>query len=443
MSHADAKRGSNFVNALLYSTESITALLFSVVSVALIARHFGPENLARYSLAQSVSTLFIVFATLGLEQFVIRELARNKNDSEFVTSALVGMVAGWFAYVGLVVAYYLVFQDFARDLILIASVVVATAISKVLFIRSYLQATNTPRPIALASLFSRLLSIAYLIAGAYLDFSYDAMMLYLPLQAIALFIGMAISKPQFFALIEFKQFNPRRLLISVREASPVFISTILYFFYNQSDILIMSSLLDANTVGIYSASIRLIPQAAFLGYVLVATFYKEMDKRLLEDKDAFESYVKSILTIQFGVGLVLATGVFLTSDLVIYLLYGERYAQSAQVLAIACWAWVFILPAALYSRLLIMLGYARYELIKMLIVAPLIILLNYLVISRIGMLGSAVVFVFSYFLVDFLVYFLFKETRYLGLMGWHAVVDIFTRPRHVVRNAYVLLKARA
>lgn len=440
---AGSKKGpSNLVNALLYSTESITALLFAVVSISLIARHFGPENLARYSVAQSVSTIFIVFATLGLEQFIIRELARNKLDAEYVTSTIIGMLTGWLLYVVLVVAYYLVFKDLSRDLFLIVSIVVSTLLLKVIFIKSYLQSQNKPKPIAFASLVSRLLSIAYLFVGTHLDFSFDAMMLYMPLQAFSLILVMSISQPEFFELVKLRHFNLQRLVSSMREASPVFLSTVLYFFYNQSDILIMSNMLDATTVGIYSASIRLIPQAAFIGYVLVATFYTEMDKKLLADKDAFEAYVKSLLTIQFGVGIVMATVVFLSSDLLIHMLYGARYAESGRVLAISCWAWVFILPAALYSRLLIMLGYARYELIKMFIVAPLIVLLNYLVILHIGMIGCAVVYVFSYFLVDFLVYFLFKDTRHLGKMGLVALVDIFTKPRQTLHMSISLLKAR-
>jgi O-antigen/teichoic acid export membrane protein len=442
MKSGGTKSASNLVNALLYSSESITALLFSVISISLIARHFGPDILARYSVVQSVSTIFIVFATLGLDQFIIRELARNNLDTEYVTSTVIGLFAGWLLYVILTVAYYLTFKNFSNDLFLIVNVVVSTLFLKVIFIKSYLQAENNPKPIAIASLVSRLLSITYLLVGSHLNFSLDAMMFYLPLQAFALILVMSISQPDFFELIKLRHFNLKRLVSTMREASPVFFSTVLYFFYNQSDILIMSNMLDSHTVGIYSAPIRLIPQAAFIGFVLVATFYREMDKKLLADRNAFEAYVKLILTIQFGVGIVLATVVFLTSDLLIHLLYGARYADSGRVLAIACWAWVFILPAALYSRLLIMLGYARYELIKMLIVAPLIVILNYLVISRIGMIGCAVVFVFSYFLVDFLIYFLFKDTRHLGKMGLEALVDIFTKPRQTLQMSITLLKTR-
>jgi O-antigen/teichoic acid export membrane protein len=441
MSIRGEKNGSNLVNALLYSTESIATLLFSVVSLALIARHFGPATLARHSVAQSISTLFIVFATLGLEQFIIRELARNRRDPEYVSSMLVGLFAGWSLYVALVVAYYLVFQDIEHDLILIASVVVATLFLKIVFVRAYLQAQNRPKPIAVASLLSRLLSIVYLLVGAHENFSFDAMMLYMPLQAFAMLLVMSIGQPDFYRLIGMRHFSLPRLIASVREASPVFLSTVLFFFYSQSDILIMSRLLDATAVGVYSASIRLVPQAAFIGYVLVATFYKEMDRKLLADRQAFEAYVRSILTIQFGVGIVLAASVFLVADIVVGLLYGARYAESGRVLAIACWAWVFILPAALYSRLLIMLGYARYELLKMVIVAPFIVLMNYLAIAHVGIIGSAVVYVFSYFLVDFVVYFLFKDTRHLGMMGLAALTDIFTQPRQTLRMSISLLRA--
>src|SRR5574343_1717487 len=106
--NAPKRQPRNWVNAALYAVESLSTLLFAVVSIALIARHFGPENLARYSVAQSISAMFMVFATLGLEQFLIRELARDEHDATLVTSLLTAMLVGWLIYVGLVVSYYLV-----------------------------------------------------------------------------------------------------------------------------------------------------------------------------------------------------------------------------------------------------------------------------------------------------------------------------------------------
>lgn len=436
------KRERNLINALLYSTESISSLLFSVVSIALIARHFGPEIYARYSMAQSVSTMFIVFATLGLEPFVLRELARGRNDREYATSAMVGMLIGWLFYVGLIAGYYLVFQDLSRDVLILCSVTLSTLFLKVIFVRIDLQAQNKPKPIAIGSLGSRLLAIMYLVWGSYQNYSFELMMLYLPLQAATLLLVMLKGHPEFWTLIKPKEFSPNRLLSSLKEAAPIFASTVLYYFYNQSDILIMSELTNEKTVGVYAAASRLVPQATFIGFVVVSTFYRDMDKKLAESRPAFLDHVKLLLSIQFGIALCMALFVTVCSPWIINTLYGEKYAESASVLSISCWAWLFVLPAALYSRLLIMLGLAKYELLKMLIVAPIILSMNYWAISMIGMKGAAFVYVFSYFFVDFLVYFAFRETRQLASTGVSAAKDVLLNPLRTASRAINLLKSR-
>lgn len=441
--NAPKRQPRNWVNAALYAVESLSTLLFAVVSIALIARHFGPENLARYSVAQSISAMFMVFATLGLEQFLIRELAQDDRDATVVTSALAAMLAGWLIHVGLIIFYYVVTGNVERDLVLVFGVSLSALLTRTVFIKGYLQARNCPRPIAIASLVSRFMAIAFLLVGAYTGLSYESMMLYLPLQAFMLFIVMAASQKEFFSLIQIQAFRLHRLIALLREASPIFASTLLYFFFSQSDVLIMSHLLPAADVGVYSASIRLVPQAGFVGFILVSTFYRQMDNKLKEGRAVFEEYVTSVLAIKFALGITMALVITLFAEKVIHLLYGERYAESASVLAIACWAWVFMFPAALYSRLLVMLGYARYELFKMLIIAPLVLLMNYLAIAYVGILGGAIMFVLTYVLVDFLVYFMFKDTRPFGMMGLRAMADILLRPRQTLSSFINLLKAKA
>lgn len=435
-------RPRNWVNAALYATESLSTLVFAVVSIALIARHFGPENLARYSVAQSISAMFMVFATLGLEQFLIREMARDERDATLVTSILTGMLVGWLIYVGLIVSYYLFTDNLVRDLVLVFGVSISALFTRTIFLKGYLQARNHPKPIALASLVSRFVAIIFLIAGAHAGLSYESMMLYLPMQAFVMFGVMAASQKEFFSLLQFRAFSIGRLTELLREASPVFFSTLLYFFFSQSDVLIMSHLLSATDVGLYSASIRLVPQAGFIGFILVSTFYRQMDSKLKEDRGAFEEYVKSVLAIKFSLGIGMALIVTFSAEHVIQLLYGDRYADSARVLAVACWAWVFMFPAALYSRLLIMLGYARYELFKMLMIAPLVLALNYIAISHVGILGGAIMFVVAYFLVDFLIYFVFRDTRRLGQLGLKAMAEIFTMPVMTFRRSLQMLAAR-
>lgn len=437
-----ARSRTNLFSTVLYAAESLSALLFSLVSVALIARHFGPEQVARYNVAQSVSTILIVVATLGLDQFIIREMARNPHDREYATSAQTGLLFGWLGYVLLLLGYYALVGDLQRDLVLLLCIVASTLFLRVLFIKLYLQAQHDPQPIAVGAVLSRLAAVVYLLAGAWADLAFDAMMLYLPLQAILMFLVMLAMRPEWLGLMRPQHFQARRLMASLREARPIVIASALYFFYSQSDILMMSHLLDDTVVGVYSVAIRLVPLAAFIGFSLLATFYKEMERRLAEEPDHFDAYVRSVLALHFGAGLALAIGVTLCADAVIHVLYGARFAQSAEVLKIACWAWVFMMPAALFTRLLIMLGFARYELLKMLLVAPLVVGLNYLAITQIGILGAAAMCVLAYLIVDFLVYALFKDTRRLARLGAGALSDIVFHPARTARACLALLRAR-
>lgn len=439
--HPDKKK-SNLFNALLYSSESLSALLFSLVSIALIARHFGPQEMARYNVAQSVSTICVVVATLGLEQFIVREMARNPGNATFASSTLAGMLLGWLAHLLIMLAYYAAVGDLQRDLILVLCLAMASLFLRVLFVKAFLQATNDPQPIAVAALLSRLAAVAYLVLGSRWDYTFDHMMLYLPLQAAAMLAIMLLMRPRWLALIRPRHVDLDCLLGHLREAWPMFVASGLYFFYSQSDIILMSSLLDANTVGVYAAAIRLVPLASFIGFSLLATFYKEMDRRLAHEPDSFDTYVRSVLAVHFTAGLLLALGATLCADWAIHLLYGPRFQQSATVLKVACWAWLFMMPAALLSRLLVMLKLARYELIKMLLVAPAMVALNYLAISRIGILGAAAMSVLAYMAVDLAVYAVFKDTRQLARLGLGAIIDVCTRPIQTTRRSLALLKAR-
>lgn len=436
------KQTRNLLNITLYSSESISAMLFSIVSLALIARHFGPEIYARYSMAQSISTALVVLATLGLEPFIIRELVKNRNDRQYATSAFFGMLGGWLIYLCLMLAYYAITDNLSRDYLIICSIACSTLLLKVIFVRLDLQAQNRPAPIALGSLLSRLVSVCYLFFGAAHHYSFESMMLYLPLQASTQLAVMLLLHKKFLDLIQFESFNTRRLMMSLKEASPVLASTTLYYFYSQSDIVIISHTLSEKSVGIYSAASRLIPLSSFIGFTIVSAFYREMDRKLTDDREQFFTYVRTLLSIQLGIALVMAIFVSACSPYIVHILYGDQYADSAAILSIVCWAWLFLLPAALYSRLLIMLDLARYELAKMMIVAPVILALNYLAITNIGIIGAAVVYVVSYFAVDFAVYFLFPATRRLGLTGTLAATDVIFRPIRTIRTAASLLKSR-
>src|SRR4051812_27156338 len=111
---------------ILYSAENISGVVFGLVGASMLARVFGPENLGRLSLVQAASAVFVAFATLGLDYFVVRDFAINRKDGELKGSILLAQSLGWLLYVASMVIFFYARGEFFHEIYLICSVAVST-----------------------------------------------------------------------------------------------------------------------------------------------------------------------------------------------------------------------------------------------------------------------------------------------------------------------------
>jgi len=438
------KNNNKRLNFLLYSSENITAMLFGLVGMALVARVFGPENMGRLSLVQAVSAIFMFLATFGLDHFVVRDFTVNKDDGELKGSLLIAQSFGWLMYVACVFIYFLFRDALADEFLLIVSVVISTYFLRVLFLKLYLQSINDAKSIAISAICSRIIALIYLVIGTYCQFSFEKMIFYLPLQAFVQALMMVKGYKTAQAT------NPSKMKASftriqsmLMESMPIMFSGAIYFAYNQADILIISHLMEIEDVGIYSAAMRLLPQAAFLGHITVITFYSQLSQHYHDNYDLFLSYAKKVLRIQIMIAFLMAMSFSLLAPIVIFVLYGEKFSDSAPVLAVGVWAWLFIFPASLFSRLLVLARLAKYDLIKTMIVAPLSLGLNFLLIPHYGYLAAAFVAVFSLMISDFLIFAVFRETRFIFHLALDAVKEVVFSPFAVFKESITLFKSKA
>ncbi len=434
---------SQLFKFLLYATENVTSILFGLVGAALIARVFGPENVGRLSLVQSVSAIFIFFATFGLDHFIVRDFSQKKNTAELKVTLLFLQSIGWLMYVFAITVYYFFNGKLEEDIFLIFSVVVTTYFLRVLYFKLYLQAVNDAFSIATSAVVSRIIALVFLVYGSYHHFSYDIIVFYMPIQAVIQALMMWIGyRKHIVKNIEKSHVSFIRIRELLKESAPVMLATALFFGYSQADVMIVSYFVSTKEVGIYAAAMRLVPQVVFIGHITVMTFYSEINHLYQTDRDKFLAYATKIVRIQIFLGLLLSVSFCILSSWFISGLYGDKFSQSAPILSIGVWAWLFMLPACLLSRLLILAKLSKYELLKALIVAPLSIVLNLLFIPLFGISAAAWVYVCAFLMGDFLVYFLFKETRFMAAIWVDAVVSLIKSPVSSVKETILLFNSR-
>lgn len=420
----------NLINGLWYAVENLSSIAFSLVSVFFVARYFGPENLGKLSLVQAASSVFLCLATLGLDHFIVRDLARNRNDTTLLGSVMLAQLIGWIAYTFLVLSTLWLMGKLSSNvqmLVIALCVILTTLFTRATIGKLYFQATNEPKVIAKSALASRITALVYIVYVLSVDLPYELVLLYLPIQAAIQWLMLFYSYQNSSSGVMSWRFDSGVLKKSLHEAFPVLLSAAIFPIFMQADILIISHLMSDRDAGIYSAAMRIITQFVFVGHIATMTFYAALSASLARP-EIFERILSGLIKILFLVSFSMALFGFLYSDLIINILYGSRFSDSADVLKILVWVWPFIIPAALYSRLLILRGHAKYELIKSLIAASISLTLNFTLIPYWGLSAAATASVISYFFADFAIYAFFKETRKVNKLAIKAILDIFTRP---------------
>lgn len=421
----------NLKKAAWYSVENLTTIIFGLFTVVVVARIFGPENLGKLSMIQAISAVAMFMVVLGLDHIVVRDLAKKPDHYGYITTVLIVQMIGSLLHGGVVLLCLYLISDGAIDatlLIICLAVFLTTYFSRATVFKLYFQAINDPKKIAYSALISRLCALLYLCIALYFEFQYQFVVFFIPLQAFLQFVILLydfIKSTKHKFVFGFDAKLAKKLLV---EALPLIGSSILFPLFMQADILLISMLMTEKDVGIYSAAGRLITQFVFIGHIITMTFYVSLSNKKTNNDEDQDQFIQGLVALLFSMAFVIALFCCVFADQIIALLYGDKFLGAGDVLAILAWKWVFIFPAALYSRILILDGLGKYEFIKSLVVAGLSLSLNYLLIPQFGLIGAAYVSLLSYFIADFLIYSAFKKTRAMFYTGSKAVGYFFFNP---------------
>ena len=428
----------NLKKAAWYAVENITTIAFGLMSVIVVARVFGPENLGKLSMIQALSATASFMVVLGLDHLIVRNIARISDDYSFVFTAFIMQLIGWFFHVIVVfIIIYIIFDGkIGKDIIAIGFAVLFTIyFTRANVFRLFFQAVNMPKKIAISALISRTIALLYLGFSLWLEFKYHWVILFIPIQACAQFLILLTQFIKFtklnynyFCVFDF--YKAKALLF---EAMPIIASSILFPVFMQADILLISMLLDEKNVGIYSSASRIITQFVFLGHIITMTFYLTLSNKFYAKAKDTDEFIQGLIIILVLFGSIAALFVHIFSEIIIALLYGEKFEGGGDVLSILSWNWIFIFPAALFSRLLIIKGLAKFEFIKSAVVAIFSLSANYFLIPIYGITGAAIVSVTSYFLADLLLYSFFRETRPMFVSAIKSVFLILFKPRKAIK----------
>ena len=430
-------------NTTFMTAASIAQRVVSFVYFIIIARVIGVENTGDYFFALSFSTIFLVIADFGLNNVLVRELARNREQGNSYLNSLLSLkfILGIFSYALIILfANVLGYEESTKQLIYVAGITVIFDSLQNLFYAS-LRAAEKLKYEAFGIFISQVLTM---IIGT------TALLLHWPLY----FLILAYTIPSFLSVFYAGYFTAKNVGWYFRPvwqkeilkpffimAVPFFAAAIIGKLYSFSDSLLMSKILDKTQLGYWSVPYKIVFAFQFIPTALTASLYPVISAlHTGENKERIAQLLLKGWRYLLLIVMPLMFGIYAIADNFIVSFYTEAYAPSAVVLKVLVFSLVFSYLNYTMAALLNAVNKQTEQTLLVFFALILSVCLNIWLLPKLGVLGAAVSALLSNSILFVFTLWRVRKVVFLPVKEIIALFDKYLWPAIIMALAVIYLQ---
>lgn len=378
-----------------------------------IARYLGPAQYGIFNYAQAFVSLFAVFATLGLDGIVVRDIVRNPAcREEALGSAFLLKVLGGFLTLLLTTgSISLIRPGDGQTRILVAVIAAGTIFQAFDVIDFWFQSQVLSKFTVLAR------NLAFLVVSAV---KIVLILKHAPLTAFA-FAGLieivlgAVGLVTAYRIHGFRLTLWKGSLVRTKklllESWPLTLSGMVIMIYMRIDQIMIGQMLGAREVGLYSAATRISEAWYFIPMAIVNSLLPAIIDAKAKSELLYHERMRNLFKLMAFIGYAVAIPGTFFAQWIIAILYGTSYSESAEVLTIHVWAGLFVAIGVALGPWVLSEGLMRFSFVTTSIGAVINIILNFFLIPTFGIKGAAFATVAAQFFASYATQVLYYKTR--------------------------------
>lgn len=320
----------------------VASLFISFFVTIYMVRYLGPENYGQLSYAVSFVGIFSIVATLGMDSIIYRDLVSHpERTGEFMGTALgLKLLAGVFASLLTIVSALLLSP---KDISLYLIIIIAfTYIFNSFNIIVYeFQSRVQQKYPALISLAIVIVLNTLKILVFYFDKGVFYLSFILLLESMLYAALYVIYRRKIYGAFSDWHFKKETAYYILRSSWPLIITAVFSVIYTRIDQVMIKNMIDAGSVGIYDAAVRLSEAWNFIPGIIASSLFPAI---VNAKKVSIKVYKKRLLGLIGGLmtlAVIVAIPTTLLSSFIVNVLYGSAYAASAPVLSIYIWSGIW------------------------------------------------------------------------------------------------------
>ena len=391
-----------FKNTSWLFFERMLKMIIGFFIIILLTRYLGPEKFGLLSYAQSYVGIFIAFATLGIDVILVREITKDKKNS----NKLIGTAFFLKIFVS-VFAIFIIFiiNSFMSDN---EAVLLISIITFILFFQSFntidtfFQANVISKYSALVNTFAFILSSSIKLALIYLEVDLIYFAYALVLDSIFIVIGyIYIYTKQKQSLLEWR-FDKEIAIFFLKTGWPLMLVALAAFIYTRTDQIMLKHMVDNEAVGNYVAAIKVSEVFYFVPLLIAQSIFPKIIEMKEKSEKEYFSLLEKLYKLLVWSAIPIAMLLFLFSDTIVSILYGSQFSEASSVLSILAFAIVFNAIGTITTKVLYVEHYERKYLYRSILGVFVNIGLNFYLIPLYGVNGAAIATLIALFIIYYI-----------------------------------------
>lgn len=359
---------------------------------AWVARYLGPQEYGMINYASAYVALFGSFASLGLDNIVIRDLLNNPEKRNMILGSTFSLKLLGAALAAFLSIVSILFVRNGNSAIFILVILSATGL---LF-----QAFNTIDLYFQSQVLSKYTVIAQ--NCAFLISSAAKVILILnkaSFYAFAVVMLFEIILGSFFLLLLYHRRNKQSVfnwktvyLHSVnmlKESWPLIIASMTSMLNMRIDQIFIGKMLDDSSVGNYSVAVRISEIWFMLPMVLGASIYPKIIEMKQKSHQLYIQKLNKICFLMCCFTLPFASVISFNADTIMELIFGSKYSEAGTILAIHIWSGVPFLTTFAYGQMFYIEKLTKLTFYTSIFAPICNITLNTIFIPKYGVIGAA------------------------------------------------------
>lgn len=392
-----------FKNTSWLIAEQFLRIIAGLLVGIWVARYLGPQQFGLFSYALAFTAIFAGIAKLGLDGIIVRELINHPDKRDaYLGTAFWLKVMGSIIVMLLMAAVIPFTNNDATTNLFIFIIACGLVFQSFEVVEFYFQSQVLAKLISICKIIqlslSSVIKIYLVITEAELIWfvlvtTFDALSL-----AICYFSAYRLQKATVFYTC-FNFIIAKRLL---KDSWPLIFSSIVVMIYMRIDQIMIKQMLGEYEVGIYSAAIRLSEAFYFIPTIITASLFPAILNAKKISHELYMLRMQRLYTMMVWTAIIIAIPITIFSDWIVFVLYGNDYSTSADILMIHVWSGIFVFLTVSSGKYLTSEGLTRKIFYRNLSGMILNVMLNFKMIPLYGGVGAALATLASWFLAGYL-----------------------------------------